>query len=391
MTQCTFFSDEHWKQLYPFSFSHQNGKMRWGAFTLEQLWNYYMQKAQEQVQHLPLSYVQQYWCQGAINDRWIPNEDAAIALLNLQPGQSLYSGKTELFRPREMQPEQQAPINLTEAFLIDHPTDFFLKCGWAIESQAELIRTHWNARAWDPAVHGDHSIVIGDANLVFVAPGARILASTLNTEHGPIFIGPDAEVQEGSHIRGPFLLDEGSIIKMGSRVYGPTTVGPHCRIGGEVSNSVFLGYSNKGHDGFVGNSVIGQWCNLGADTNTSNLKNNYSPVRIWDAVTSSMQDTELQFCGLIMGDHSKCAINTMFNTGTVIGPGSVIVGSTFPPQHVPPFSWGGDGHWTEHRFDRFIETASKVMERRRHQLSDEEEDQWRREFQTTINQRSSQS
>jgi UDP-N-acetylglucosamine diphosphorylase/glucosamine-1-phosphate N-acetyltransferase len=390
MTQCTFFSDEHWKQLYPFSFPHQIGKMRWGAFTLEQLWIAYVGNAQLSLKHLSLSDVQQRLSLGAINDRWIPDADALLALSKLEPGQSLNCGKTVLFQSNKTAGQPTAQ-DFPEASLICHPTDFFLQCGRAIESQTALLQTRWDTQTWDPAVHGAHTVVIGDSNLVFMAPGARAMASTLNTENGPIFIGPNAEIQEGSHIRGPFILDEGSIVKMGSRVYGPTAIGPQCRIGGEVSNSVFLGYSNKGHDGFVGNSVIGQWCNLGADTNTSNLKNNYSSVRLWDAASSSIQTTDLQFCGLIMGDHSKCAINTMFNTGTIIGAGSVLVGSSFIPKHVPPFSWGGDGHWTEHRFDRFVETETRVMERRQRQWENGEEDRWKREFEVTSGLRSSQS
>jgi UDP-N-acetylglucosamine diphosphorylase/glucosamine-1-phosphate N-acetyltransferase len=170
---------------------------------------------------------------------------------------------------------------------------------------------------------------------------------------------------------------------MGSRIYGPTVIGPHCRVGGEVSNSVFLGFSNKGHDGFLGNSVIGHWCNLGADTNTSNLKNNYSSVRLWDSASAELKATDLQFCGLIMGDHCKCAINTMFDTGTYIGSASMLTGSSFIPKHVPPFSWGGDGKWTEHRFEQFVATAKVVMERRQHLWNEDDETKWREELESS--------
>ena len=306
--QCTFFSDKHWNQLYPFTFPHQKGHLRWGAFTLEQLWKEIAIDVSSSQQHMNAQNVQQLMARGTVNDRWVPDLFAWAALSSLKSGQSLTSGEVVLFKPSEPDTRLDS-LEYSEAHLIAHPTDFFIHCGKTLKSQTSWIQTHWKAEPWNAALHGTHTRVIGDASQVFMAPGARVIASTLNTEDGPIFIGPNAEIQEGSHIRGPFLLDEKSVVKMGSRVYGPTSIGPHCRVGGEVSNSVLLGYSNKGHDGFLGNSVIGNWCNLGADSNTSNLKNNYSDVRLWDAPSSSMQPTGLKFCGLIMGDHSKCAIN----------------------------------------------------------------------------------
>src|SRR5690606_2063675 len=176
---------------------------------------------------------------------------------------------------------------------------------------------------------------------IFVEEGAQIRAAVLNAENGPIYIGRNARVEEGALIRGPFALCEGSTVNMGAKMRGDSTVGPFSKIGGEVSNSVIFGYSNKGHDGFLGNSVIGEWCNIGADTNTSNLKNNYSPVRLWDYTKGTFANTGLQFCGLMMGDHSKCGINTMFNTGTVVGVGALVFGEGYPRNFIPSFSWGG--------------------------------------------------
>ena len=380
--QCTFFSDKHWNQLYPFTFPHQQGHLRWGAFTLAQLWKEIDLSASSLMEHANAQYVQQIVAHGAVNDRWVPDMAAWTALSKLKSGQSLTCGEVLLFQPLEPDGRMDS-MEFSEAHLIARPTDFFIDCGKTLKSQASLIQTHWKTESWNAALHGTHTTVIGDTAQVFMAPGARVVASTLNTEDGPIFIGPNAEIQEGSHIRGPFLLDEKSVIKMGSRVYGPTAIGPHCRIGGEVSNSVLLGFSNKGHDGFLGNSVIGHWCNLGADSNTSNLKNNYSDVRLWDAASSSMQPTGLQFCGLIMGDHSKCAINTMFNTGTIVGNACVLVGHSFVPKHVPSFSWGGDEGWSEHQFERFVETATRVMERRQHAWKDEDTKRWLLEFQNS--------
>jgi UDP-N-acetylglucosamine diphosphorylase/glucosamine-1-phosphate N-acetyltransferase len=199
---------------------------------------------------------------------------------------------------------------------------------------------------------------------IFIEEGAEILFSTLNASSGPIYIGKNALVMEGSLIRGPFSLGEDSIIKMGAKIYGGTTIGPYCKVGGEINNSLLFGYSNKGHDGFLGNSVLGEWCNIGADSNNSNLKNNYSEVRLWSYETENFAKTGLQFCGLIMGDHSKCAINTMFNTGTVIGVSSNIYGSNFPRNFVPSFSWGGAAGFSTYQINKAKETANLALKRR---------------------------
>ncbi|MGY8914943.1 MAG: GlmU family protein [Flavobacteriales bacterium] len=199
---------------------------------------------------------------------------------------------------------------------------------------------------------------------IFLEEGARVECSILNANDGPIYIGKDAEVMEGCIIRGGFALGEHAVVKMGAKIYGPTTAGPHCRIGGEVNNSVLFSYSNKGHDGFLGNAVLGEWCNIGADSNNSNLKNNYEPVRLWSYETEGFARTGLQFCGLMMGDHSKCGINTMFNTGTVIGVSANIFGAGFPRNFVPSYSWGGASGFTTYLPKKAFETAKIMMERR---------------------------
>jgi UDP-N-acetylglucosamine diphosphorylase/glucosamine-1-phosphate N-acetyltransferase len=209
---------------------------------------------------------------------------------------------------------------------------------------------------------------------IFIEEGASANDTTFNTTTGCIYIGKDAEVMEGSVVRGPFALCEHSVLKMSSKIYGATTIGPHSKVGGEVNNSVVFGYSNKAHDGFLGNSVIGEWCNLGADTNNSNLKNNYANVKLWNYSGENFIDTGLQFCGLIMGDHSKCGINTMFNTGTVAGVSSNIFGSGFPRNFIPSFSWGGAQGFTTYRFEHAIETAQLVMQRRNTELTDNDKD-----------------
>ena len=218
---------------------------------------------------------------------------------------------------------------------------------------------------------------------IFIETGVKAEFVTLNASAGPIYIGKDAEIMEGSVIRGPFAICEHSTVKMAAKIYGPTTIGPHSKVGGEVNNSVFQAYSNKAHDGFLGNSVIGEWCNLGADTNNSNLKNNYDEVRLWNYESGRFIKTGLQFCGLIMGDHSKCAINTMFNTGTVVGVNANIFGDGFPRNFIPSFSWGGASGFTIYGINKAFEVAEKVFERRNKQFDDIEKSILRHIFEKT--------
>lgn len=208
------------------------------------------------------------------------------------------------------------------------------------------------------------NIVLGDADKIFVEDNAYVEGCTLNTTDGPIYLGRNSQLMEGSNIRGSFALCDNAVVKMSAKIYGATTIGPKCKVGGEINNSVFLQNSNKAHDGFLGNAVIGEWCNLGADTNNSNLKNNYANVKIWDYHQCGFVDTGLQFCGLIMGDHSKTGINTMFNTGTVVGVSANIFGSNFPRNFVPSFTWGGHAGVKEYKLDKALETMGKVLQRR---------------------------
>ena len=193
----------------------------------------------------------------------------------------------------------------------------------------------------------------------------------MNDDSGPIYIEEDVEIMEGAMIRGPVYIGKGSIIKMGAKIYGPVVIGPYCKIGGEVSNCIFLGYSNKAHDGFLGHSIIGEWCNIGAGTNNSNLKNDYGHVKVWDYVKNKFIDSKQQFLGLYMGDHSKCAINTSFNTGTTIGVNCNIFGTGFPRNFIPSFSWGGVQGFKEYNFEKAIDVAKKVMSRRNVELTNE--------------------
>ena len=223
---------------------------------------------------------------------------------------------------------------------------------------------------------------------VFLEEGAVVECCILNTSNGPIYVGKNAQIMEGSILRGPIALCEGANIKMGSKIYGDTTIGPYSNVGGEVNNVVIQGYSNKGHDGFLGNAVLGEWCNIGADTNASNLKNTYDDVKVWNYQSQRFDKSGEQFCGLIMGDHSKCGINTMFNTGTVVGVGANLFGAGFPRQFVPDFSWGGVSGFVTHQLPQMEKTAQLMMQRRKRDYDLEEQEIIRAVYEFTAEYRS---
>ncbi len=206
--------------------------------------------------------------------------------------------------------------------------------------------------------------IIGELDQLFIEEGVKIEGCILNTSTGPIYLGENSEVMEGSVIRGPFALGEEGCVKLATKIYGPTTIGPHCRVGGEVNNVVFQSYSNKGHDGFLGNAVLGEWCNLGADTNSSNLKNNYSTVKAYSYESNKLENTDITFMGLVMGDHSKCGINTMFNTASVVGVSANIYGAGFPDKLIKSFTWGGADGTVPFDLTKAIQVAEAMMERR---------------------------
>jgi len=258
------------------------------------------------------------------------------------------------------------------SFLVN-PADIFVLNGQEIERDLKLISASSSFQEV-----GTNNHTTGDQ--IYVEEGAVVSGCYLNSSEGPIYVASGAEIMEGSMIRGPFAALSGSVCKMGAKIYGATTLGPHSKVGGELNNVVFQGYSNKGHDGFIGNSVIGMWCNLGADTNTSNLKNNYSNVRVWNYYEEDNVDLGMIFHGMIMGDHSKCGINTMINTGTVIGVNANIFGGNFPPKFIPSYSWGGSGGFQTYDLDKSYEVAAKVMARRKIDLDTQEKEILKRVF-----------
>ena len=314
-----------------------------------------------------------------INGTLLPNPKIAKLIIGLNQNEAILSnGELIAARLNEKQfnlLNSEEPINEINGMeigrndgyvKINNLWDIFQFNGEEIKSDFDLLTKNRPSQELS-----DSNRVIGN-HQIFLEEGAKVECSILNTTGGPIYIGKDAEVMEGSIIRGPFALCENGVVKMGAKIYGDTTLGPYCKAGGELNNVVMSGYSSKGHDGFLGNSVVGEWCNFGADSNNSNLKNNYAEVKLWDYQENRFQSTGLQFCGLIMGDHSKCGINTMFNTGTVIGVNCNIYGAGFPRNFVPSFSWGGSGGYKLYQFDKAIETATKVMARRGKEMDEEE-------------------
>ena len=299
-----------------------------------------------------------------INASYLPSQNLIDKIKSLKPNQAIFKGDNLIafYTLNGQEDIDFETYNIVDykanTLCIENTWDIFSKNNQAIVEDFALLTKD---RISQPIPISNQ--VISPEN-VFIEPGATLECAILNASKGPIYIGKDAEIMEGAIIRGPFALCNNATVKLGAKIYGPTTVGPHSKVGGEVNNSVIFGFSNKGHDGFLGNSVIGEWCNLGADTNNSNLKNNYAEVRLWDYQTEGFAKTGLQFCGLMMADHSKCGINTMFNTGTVIGVSANIFGSGFPRNFVPSFSWGGSAGFKTYTTHKAFEVATKVMERR---------------------------
>jgi len=307
-----------------------------------------------------------------INASYLPTAVLAEMVSDLKPNQAIFKGDEVIaFYTQDTQEEIDFDtydiIEYNDDCLtIEHTWDIFSNNDAAIREDFEFLTEDRKSQPIPKSVN-----VISPEN-IFIEEGAKLEFVTLNASTGPIYIGKDSEIMEGSVIRGPFALCENAQVKMASKVYGATTVGPHSRVGGEVKNVVIFAYSNKGHDGFLGDSVLGEWCNIGADSNNSNLKNNYEEVKLWSYETEGFAKTGLQFCGLMMGDHSKCGINTMFNTGTVVGVSANIFGSGFPRNFVPSFSWGGASGFTTYITKKAFETARLVMSRRNVEFDEKE-------------------
>ena len=362
--------DSNRSNFYPLSYTRPISEFRIGILTIKEKWTHYYKNISTKTEDYLVS---KYPIRKLKENLWIdasvlPSKELKTELDSLRNGEVLESnGKIIAFKNLNYSFKNLNKINTSILVnSIENIWDIFSDNGREIEADFKLL-----TKARKSQKISDTNTVIGKH--IFIEKGAKISCSILNAENGPIYIGKNTQIMEGAIIRGPFAMCENAVLKMGAKIYGPTTLGPHCKVGGEVNNSVFFGYSSKAHDGFLGNSVIGEWCNLGADTNNSNLKNNYAEVKLWNYEMERFKKTGLQFCGLIMGDHSKCGINTMFNTGTVIGVSANIFGSGFPRNFVPSFSWGGASGFQVYKLPKVFEVASKVFERRKLDFDENEQ------------------
>ncbi len=285
---------------------------------------------------------------------YLQNEELIVAKLD---GDQM----DRLIRDEDISELRGTDIADTSFLKLNHLWDIFALNGQAIEDDFQLLTA---GRTSEPL--SDTNRVLG-AERIFIEKGATVEFATINATLGPVYIGQDALIMEGCLIRGPFAMGKESVLKMGAKIYGPTTLGPGCKVGGEVNNSVFLANANKSHDGYLGNSVIGEWCNIGADTNCSNLKNTYEEVKLWNYPKQRFLPTGRQFCGLFMGDYSRSGINTMFNTGTVVGISANVYGEGFPRNFIPSFAWGGASGFQTFRLEKAFDSAERIMQRR-HQM-----------------------
>ena len=354
-------------QLLPFTYTRPVADIRVGILTIREKWEKMLGFTTSTVTEdylidkFPMIEMEQNIF---INASVLPTKHLVSLIKNLSENKALFIDDEPLaFFAKEDQEIDFETFDILQytnddILRIENTWDIFKLNGEAIKRDFKLLTTDRESQLIPEMT------LAFNKDQIFIEEGAVLPLCSLNANDGPIYIGKDSEIMEGSMIRGPFALCENATIKMGAKIYGATTIGPHSKIGGEVNNCVIFGYSNKGHDGFLGNSVLGEWCNIGADTNNSNLKNNYAEVRLWDYETEGFAKTGLQFCGLMMGDHSKCGINTMFNTGTVVGVSANIFGSGFPRNFIPSFSWGGSAGMITYKTDKAFEVAKVVMSRR---------------------------
>lgn len=385
MKNIILFDSDIRDQLLPITYTRPVCELRIGILTIREKWELWLKG---RVSYITQDYLSEKYPISiasdnlVINGAILPDTQLCQLVQNLKFNEALLKNG-ELIAARL---DERQFYNLMEDNDIEELEGFELE-----ESTKLLAINHvWDIFSFnDNAMRSDFSMLtkgrtsaplsktnqlLGDASQLFIEEGATIECSILNTKTGPIYIGKNAEVMEGCVIRGGLALCEGSILKIGAKIYGATTIGPFSKVGGEVNNSVIIAHSNKAHEGYLGNSVLGEWCNIGADSNTSNLKNNYEPVKLWDYTKDSFVKTGMQFLGLIMGDHSKCAINTMFNTGTVVGVSANIYGAGFPRNFIPSFTWGGTGGLETYPFNKAVDTMERVLARRQMLVSKEDRD-----------------
>lgn len=373
MPNLILFDDQYIRtDLLPLTFTRPVSGIRIGIQTLVEKWEGVMGQS---AFYLTLTYLRAKFPYTPGPDNWYingavcPTEALREAILDLKEGAGLLTPDGHVLAVRTVDALRTAPT-LTDKYdfavfpepltLILNLWDIFEQNGSQIRADfARLTAGRISAPITDPFTR-----CYAPEN-IFVEAGANIRAAILNAENGPIYIGRNATINEGSVVIGPFSLGHDSTISWNSKMRNNTTIGPYCKVGGEVGNSVFFGYSNKSHDGFLGNSVIGEWCNLGANVNNSNLKNDYSNVKLHSYATGHLEDTGRIFCGLTMGDFTKAGISTMFNTGTVVGVSANVFGAGYQPKFIPSFSWGGaDSRFTPYRVEKAVQVAREAFIRR---------------------------
>lgn len=380
-------------QLLPLTFTRSIGELRVGILKISEKWSARLQSEVSYITEPYLGKDQPAVPSGPfliINASLCPDRQVVKTITNLNEGEKLEKDGKFLAARTEHVPTYSQPLDASlkpveyvpSVELVERPWDIFIKNGDQIRLDFELLTQGKSSRRIDDP----HTRIYNEKD-IFLEEGAEVKACILNADNGPIYIGKNARIHEGAIIKGPFALCEYGQVNMGAKIRGDSTFGPHTKVGGEVGNSVIFGYSNKGHEGYLGNSVIGEWCNLGADTNTSNLKNNYTPIKMWDFGKEAFHDTGLQFCGLIMGDHSKCGINTMFNTGTVVGVSANIFGAGYPRNVIPSFSWGGATGFSTYELARAKQTAAIVMKRKTREWTATEEKIFDEVFERSISHR----
>ena len=367
------------KDFFPLTFTRPLAELRAGILTFAERWQQLM--GITQVDYLTADYLQGKYPYTGVSEEvtlfiyanFLPTPRFLEQVRSLEVGESItYQGRQLAFLGKSITLSSIPSIEWEEPLvLFEKPTDLFTYNDKAIEFDFELLTKGRTSAPLSPT-----NGFLGDKANLFIEEGAKVEFATLNCQKGKIYIGKDAEVMEGSHLRGPIALCEHATVNMGAKLYGATTIGPYSKVGGEISNSVIWGYSNKGHDGFLGNSVLGQWCNLGADTNVSNLKNTYNTIQLWDYQKGDYTSSGLQFCGVLMGDHSKTAINTQINSGTTVGVFANLFSAGFPSKYIPNFAWGTSAD--KYRLDEAFAVAERVMARRGIAFDEKEQDilQW---------------
>ena len=381
MNNIILFDDDVRDNLLPITYTRPVCEIRLGILTIKEKWEKWLNGTASYItqdylsQKFPINITDQNF---VINGSVLPNEHLVRLITQLDENEALLDDGiliatklnaaqfNNLINDDDIQELKGFELGETPFHKINQLWDIFTLNGEAIKADFQLLTAKRRTAKFPSS-----NWMLAKEN-IFIEEGAIVECSSLNAKEGPIYIGKNAEVMEGSHIRGPFALCDNGLVKMGSKIYGATTVGPFCKVGGEVKNVVFFGYSSKGHDGYLGNSVVGEWCNFGADTNSSNMKNNYSEVKLWDYPSERFKNTGLSFCGMVMGDHSKCGINTMFNTGTVVGVFANVFGDGFLRNFIPSFSWGGPHGYTTYRTAKAFQTAEISMGRKKVDLTEQD-------------------